>query len=102
MCPTEACTSYSGPRYFAIVFAFAGDSTITSFFVPGTRVLLQQRCSFAVRAADPAHHTQAGPTLRARRPPDRPWEGPHGWPPASLDRGPHRHLDTEYGYRHGV
>src|SRR5690606_27341117 len=39
MCPTEASTSYSSPRYLAMVFAFAGDSTMTSFFVPGTVLL---------------------------------------------------------------
>src|ERR1700733_7352434 len=32
MCPFEAKTSYSEPRYFLIVFAFAGDSTTTSVF----------------------------------------------------------------------
>ena len=37
--PTEACTSYPSPRYWAIVLAFAGDSTITSFFVPDTGLL---------------------------------------------------------------
>src|SRR5208283_2870053 len=30
MCPTEASTSKPLPRYFSIVFALAGDSTITS------------------------------------------------------------------------
>ena len=29
MCPTDALTAYPGPRYLRIVFAFAGDSTIT-------------------------------------------------------------------------
>src|SRR2546428_13880980 len=32
ICPIEAFTSKSRPRNFSIVFAFAGDSTITSFF----------------------------------------------------------------------
>jgi hypothetical protein len=36
MWPTEACTSYPLPRYWAIVLALAGDSTMTNFFVPGT------------------------------------------------------------------
>lgn len=31
MCPTDARTVYPLPRYFSIVFAFAGDSTITNF-----------------------------------------------------------------------
>src|ERR1700694_6051847 len=30
MCPTDARTSYPLPRYFSIVFALAGDSTITN------------------------------------------------------------------------
>ena len=30
-CPIEAITSYPGPKYFLMVFAFAGDSTITNF-----------------------------------------------------------------------
>src|ERR1035438_5758999 len=30
MCPTDARTSKPAPRYFSIVFALAGDSTITS------------------------------------------------------------------------
>jgi hypothetical protein len=30
MCPTDARTSKPLPRYFSIVFALAGDSTITS------------------------------------------------------------------------
>jgi hypothetical protein len=30
MCPTEASTVKSFPRYLLIVFALAGDSTITS------------------------------------------------------------------------
>ncbi|AGP38522.1 hypothetical protein SCE1572_31040 [Sorangium cellulosum So0157-2] len=29
-CPFEANTSYPLPRYFLMVFAFAGDSTMTS------------------------------------------------------------------------
>jgi len=33
MCPIEALTSYSGPRYLLMVFAFAGDSTITNAFL---------------------------------------------------------------------
>ena len=32
ICPTEALTSKSGPRYLRIVLAFAGDSTITRDF----------------------------------------------------------------------
>ena len=32
MCPTELLTTKSPPRYLPIVFAFAGDSTIRSFF----------------------------------------------------------------------
>jgi hypothetical protein len=32
MWPIEASTTYSEPRYLLIVFAFAGDSTITSDF----------------------------------------------------------------------
>src|SRR3954449_1361045 len=32
-CPYEASTRYPGPRYRSIVRAFAGDSTITKFFV---------------------------------------------------------------------
>ena len=32
MCPIEARTSKPRPRNFSIVFAFAGDSTITNFF----------------------------------------------------------------------
>src|SRR5690349_6435250 len=48
MCPTEACTSYPSPRYCAMVLAFAGDSTITSFLVPGTSPL-----------PSVAHHTQS-------------------------------------------
>ena len=31
MWPMEATTSYPGPRYFCMVLALAGDSTITSF-----------------------------------------------------------------------
>jgi hypothetical protein len=33
MCPIDARTSKPLPRYFSIVFALAGDSTITSDFV---------------------------------------------------------------------
>src|SRR5208283_314787 len=36
MCPSEASTSYPAPRYFWIVFALAGDSTITKPFDNGT------------------------------------------------------------------
>ena len=31
MCPMEAFTSKPGPRYFPMVFALAGDSTMTKF-----------------------------------------------------------------------
>src|SRR5439155_23456293 len=31
--PSEAFTTYSAPRYLLIVFAFAGDSTITNDFL---------------------------------------------------------------------
>src|SRR5215213_9134358 len=38
MCPTLASTTYPEPRYPAILFAFVGDSTITSGLPPGTAV----------------------------------------------------------------
>src|SRR5580658_679689 len=37
--PSEASTSYPEPRYFWIVFAFAGDSTMTKPFANGTSIL---------------------------------------------------------------
>src|ERR1035438_9498164 len=38
MCPSEASTSYPAPRYFWIVFALAGDSTMTKPFDNGTSI----------------------------------------------------------------
>ena len=35
MCPIEAVTLYSEPKYLFIVLAFAGDSTITSVYFFG-------------------------------------------------------------------
>src|SRR5438309_1471350 len=64
MWPTEACTSYSGPRYFAIVFAFAGDSTITSFFVPGTVLLLRTARVLCGPPIPHTIHTAVGPSAQ--------------------------------------
>jgi hypothetical protein len=50
MCPFDATTSYLAPRYFLIVFAFAGDSTITSVF-PITR--RKRTCRTPVRERSP-------------------------------------------------
>src|SRR5438046_1925190 len=36
-CPTEAFTTYPGPRYFLIVVALAGDSTMTRALSPSPR-----------------------------------------------------------------
>ena len=42
MCPTELFTVNSDPRYFPIVFAFAGDSTISSFFMSLSKFSVRQ------------------------------------------------------------
>src|SRR3989344_6955642 len=50
MCPTDARTVKPEPRYFSIVFALAGDSTITNFIQYFQRKLLRAcRASHAER-----------------------------------------------------
>src|ERR1700674_3783512 len=49
ICPIEAITMKSLPRYLLIVFALAGDSTMTRFFGIAYSIPVTHRCLFADR-----------------------------------------------------
>src|ERR1700704_4311931 len=53
MCPIEAITMKSLPRYLLIVFALAGDSTITRFFGIAYSIPVTHRCLFDDRGLLP-------------------------------------------------
>jgi hypothetical protein len=61
MCPTEAFTSNPLPRYFSIVFALAGDSTITNDFVVAIPYPIPSLTQFALYllTACPFYHLLA-------------------------------------------
>src|SRR5438309_1438773 len=46
ICPIEAITTKSLPRYLLMVFAFAGDSTITRFLIITYSIPVTHRCLF--------------------------------------------------------
>src|SRR6266436_5388683 len=46
ICPIEAITTKSLPRYLLIVFALAGDSTMTRFLVIAYSIPVTHRCLF--------------------------------------------------------
>src|SRR6266496_5222478 len=58
-CPTVALTSYPAPRYLPMVFAFVGDSTITSE-LPSPRPLPRGVPPFGLAAAPAAASAAAG------------------------------------------
>ena len=65
MCPTEAKTSKSLPRYLPMVFALAGDSTMTSFRLFATHCSLFQLPP-AGPARDEAFNSKPTTTERSR------------------------------------
>src|SRR6056297_1175770 len=82
MWPTEESTTYSSPRYPAMVFALAGDSTITSLVTPtgkdpdGRTVNTPVRRDVGERTAGqlagPAPGPEPGPGVRRRS--ASPWD----------------------------
>src|SRR5690606_13006088 len=73
-CPYDASTSKSLPRYFSIVRALAGDSTMTTFLVMCVRTRAADREDVAVRGL-PSSGTRPRRRARARRAAARRWTG---------------------------
>src|SRR5271165_3132964 len=101
MCPSEAFTMKFFPRYLLIVFAFAGDSTITSDFAICTQLLSQNK----PRGSLYSHHGSYGdpaPIPDSGYWPERPvrigvWLPHFNKVPAGLLANQSEHLQFEEG-----